>query len=393
MVKCIDILHMEIKSTPIMKKLAVLVLVLFALFGFTPKAELKVTVKNLLKLDRVNETVEILISDISKSIGNVDFDKLVVFDSKGVEIPSQLIYVGEKKPSKLIFQVTVNSKSKAIYTIKLGAPSKYNLKTFGRFVPERFDDYAWENDKIAFRIYATALIAKDGPSNGLDVWVKRTDKLIVDKWYDDYTNKKISYHKDWGEGCDCYKVGRTLGAGAMAPYVNDSLWLGMNFQSYQVLDNGPIRTSFKLTYPPFNVNGKIVAETRVFSLDAGNQLNFITEEYSGSEGSMPVVAGIVKTKEGKITSKSIEKGYVSYNLECSEGGIIYVGVVSTAKVMDIVDAKNHILLKSNYKQGEKLSYYAGGGWSKWGFETDEKWKSYIDQFSSKINNPLVVELK
>jgi hypothetical protein len=376
-----------------MKKVALFAILIFSIFGFTSKSELKVTVRNTLSINRINETVEVAISDITIALGNVDFTRLVVFDDKAVEIPSQLIYLGEKTPSKLIFQASVNGMNSSTYFIKIGNPSKYLQKAFSRFVPERFDDYAWENDRIAHRIYATALIAKDGPSNGLDVWVKRTDNLIIDKWYSDYTVKKISYHKDWGDGCDCYKVGRTLGAGAMAPYVNDSLWLGMNFQSYAPLDNGPIRTSFKLIYPPFSVNGKMVTETRTFSLDAGSQLSSVMEEYSGYEASMPVVAGIVKTKEGKITDKSLEKGYVSYSSECSEGGTIYVGVISSTPVSQIFEKNNHVLLKIIYNPSNKLLYFAGAGWSKWGFETADKWNLYIDEFSSKIQHPLIVELK
>lgn len=356
-------------------------------------SELRVTVKNSLNIKRVNETVEVAIKDISKYIGTPENKTFVVYDEKGNEIPSQLIFMGEKIPQKLIFQASVEANSNSVYSIKIGKPNEYTQKTFGRFVPERYNDYAWENDRIAFRIYALALIPKDGPSNGIDVWVKRTDKLVIDKWYGDYTSSKgkISYHRDNGEGCDCYKVGRTLGAGGMAPYVNDSLWLGINFQSYQALDNGPIRTSFKLVYPPFNVNGKMVNETRTFSLDAGYQLSSVTEEYSGYGSSMSVAAGIVR-KEGKTLAKAPEKGYLTYSLNCSEGGVIYIGVVSTTKVSDISENRDHVLLKTTYNTGEKFQYFTGAGWSKWGFETDEKWNSYIEVFSDKIKNPLIVEL-
>ena len=45
-------------------------------------------------------------------------------------------------------------------------------------------------------------------SSGLDVWVKRTPRLIINDWYmvDDY-------HRDTGEGADLYSVGRTRGCG------------------------------------------------------------------------------------------------------------------------------------------------------------------------------------
>jgi hypothetical protein len=377
-----------------MKKYLAIALVLLISMGFTSKNEVKITVRNLINIKRVNETVEVNLIDISKFIKDAEHQSFVVIDGTGKEIPSQLIYGGGKVPQKLIFQVSVSEKGAASYSIKIGMPNEFQQKTFGRFVPERFDDYAWENDRIAYRIYGLALIPKDGPSNGIDVWVKRTDQLVIDKWYGDYTSSKgkISYHKDSGEGCDCYKVGRTLGAGGMAPFVNDSLWLGINFQSHQTLDNGQIRTSFKLVYPTFNVNGKMVTETRTFSLDAGYQLSSITEEYNGYDAPMTVAAGIVR-KEGKTILQSPEKGYITYGLPCSEGGTIYIGVVFKAKATGVAENKDHILLKTNYNTGDKLQYYAGAGWSKWGFDTEESWNKYVDEFALKVKNPLIIELK
>ncbi len=374
-----------------MKRYLFIVTFCLSFFGCSSQNEIKITVKNILNNKRVNETVEINISDISKYLGSIDNKTLVVFDEAGKEIPSQLIFMGEKTPQKLIFQATVNEKSSAFYTVKIGKPIEYQQKTFGRFIPERYDDYAWENDKLAFRIYGLALIPKDGASNGIDVWMKRTDKLVIDRWYGDYLAGKISYHNDNGEGCDCFKVGRTLGAGAMAPYVNDSLWLGINFQSFQVLDNGPIRTSFKLFYPPFYVDGKRITETRTISLDAGSQLTAVVEEFDGVDNSMKVASGIAKRKEGNTLLKDPQKGFATYKLDVEKNGITYLGLVATIKVIDIKENRDHLILSMNYNKGDKLLYYTGAGWSKWGFENAEKWNSYVEEFSNKIANPLIVE--
>jgi len=375
-----------------MKRVTMFSIVLLFVFGFTAPEKFSITVTNPMSIKRNNETVEIAVSDITKALKSTDYAHFVVFDKSGNEVPSQLIFMGEKSPVKLIFQVTVEGKSKAVYEIRTGKPSVYPPKTYGRLVPERFDDYSWENDRIAFRVYAEALIAKDGPSNGIDVWMKKTDKLVADKWIKDYKAGISSYHNDSGEGCDCFKVGRTLGAGAMAPFENDSLWLGSNFQSYQTLDNGPVRTSFKVVYPPFNVNGKMVTETRTFSLDAGSQLSAVTEEYSGYESSMVVAAGIVERPEGLVTANSAEKGYITYRLDIGKDGITYLGVVSTTPVIKITEKDNHVLLATKYNPGDKLLYYTGAGWNKWGFETDEKWNQYIEDFSARVHNPLIVKI-
>lgn len=75
-------------------------------------------------------------------------------------------------------------------------------RTFARFVPERSDDFAWENDLIAFRAYGPAL--REGKENsGIDCWLKRVNYPIINKWYVQSEQGK-SYHKDHGEGCDNY---------------------------------------------------------------------------------------------------------------------------------------------------------------------------------------------
>jgi hypothetical protein len=375
-----------------MKKTLFLIIPALLLFSCANNS-LKVSVANTTGLVRTNETIEIPVTEITSGLPDVNLHEIIVTDRSGKEIPSQLIFEGEATAVKLIFQATVAANSSTLYTIKKGIPQKYETRVYGRFVPERMDDYAWENDRIAFRIYGTALIQKDGPSNGLDIWVKRTDRMVINKWYSEYLAGKNSYHDDNGEGCDCYKVGRTLGAGAMAPYINDSLWLGINFESYKTLDNGPVRTSFSLSYPPFLSNGVMITEKRTFSLDAGCQLNSVTEEYTGTDEPFAVVAGIVKRDEGKVLVCSPEKGYITYSLKDGLSGIIYIGTVLKTASSGVIETKDHLLIKTGYKPNEKLTYYTGAGWSKWGFENEESWVKYIDEFSTKLNNPLKVTFK
>jgi hypothetical protein len=88
-------------------------------------------------------------------------------------------------------------------------------------VQERLDDFAWENDRIGHRTYGPALAAPAPPgsgkevlvTSGLDLWFKRVDYPIIDRWY----NKGHDhYHKDEGEGMDMYNVGKSRGAAAAA---------------------------------------------------------------------------------------------------------------------------------------------------------------------------------
>ena len=372
-----------------MKKITLFFVIALALSGCTDD-RMKVRILNNLPSDRTAEIVEVPFSAIRDEFPQASPGNLVVMNLDGEEVTSQVIYEGGDQPLSLIFQASVTAGSEAVYYISEGLPAAYEPKAYGRFVPERMDDYAWENDRVAFRIYGTALIEKDGPSNGIDAWIKRTDKMVIDRWYADYLSGKNTYHDDNGEGCDCYKVGRTLGAGAMAPWINDSLWLGINFESYETLDNGPLRTSFRLKYPPFLAGDIMLTETRTLSLDAGSQLTRITEEFQGTDKPFPVAAGIVKREEGSPVMLPAESEGIAYRLDGGEGGITYVGALLTTPPVSVTENRDHLLIATEYTSGVPLIYYAGAGWSKWGFDNDQSWADYLNEFALRIRNPLQV---
>ena len=76
---------------------------------------------------------------------------------------------------------------------------------------ERRDDFAWENDRTAHRMYGKALetwAQEPLTSSSVDVWFKRTRRLVINDWYmvDDY-------HRDNGEGADMYSAGKSRGCG------------------------------------------------------------------------------------------------------------------------------------------------------------------------------------
>lgn len=376
-----------------MKKTATLIVFCFFVSFFAQA--IKVTVRNSTSMLRTNETVEVLWKTVKSKLALKANEKVIVVDELGREYPSQLVFEGLKEPQKLIFQVTLASKKTITLHIQRGLPQKYKTKTYGRFVPERKDDYAWENDRVAYRMYGPALVKTDGPSNGIDIWCKRTDELILDERYSKELSGKGNYHTDWGNGLDFYKVGRTLGAGAMAPFVNDSLWLSSNFVSQETLDNGPIRTTFRLTYAPFNVNGndKIV-EIRTISLDAGSQMNKIVEYFKNAPNGMTVAAGMVMRNAKDTVAFSAKDGYAIYfEPKSDKNGELYLATVYANSWKNVQVSKGHLLTTTNYSPNSKLTYYAGNGWSKWGFATSKSWIEYVKSFALKLRKPLEISVK
>jgi hypothetical protein len=300
-------------------------------------------------------------AEVPAKIGNV------VYDEAGIEIPSQVTYDG-----KLVFQPRLGAGESKTFTVRKGKPAEYARRTFGRAYPERYDDFAWENDRVAFRIYGPALKPVDGPSNGLDIWYKRTDKLILDDWYADDIAGRASYHTDRGEGLDDFQVGRTLGAGAMAPIVDDSLVLGENYERAELLESGPLRTTFKLYYAG--------GETRTISLDAGSRLTKIVQEYA--DGPQAVAAGFPR-------SAGVTHG--GGWLMAEEPATPLAQEVWLGLVMDGETRKagGHTVKTAPYTG--PVTYYTGYGWGKAGM-TREEFEQYLSQFTYGLTMPLEIKI-
>ena len=211
-----------------------------ALLVSCTNAKVEVTVANQLGMDRENEIVEISRNILWSKLNLSSTDRIIVQDESSRQVTYQITSNPEDETdSLLIFPAIVKANASSVYTIRKGKPGVFQSKVAGRLVPERKDDFNWENDRVAFRMYGPALQATGEISNGIDLWAKRTDRLVADKWYADELSGKSTYHTDNGEGLDFYKVGPTLGAGAAAPYLNDQLWFSRNFTTYEILDKGP----------------------------------------------------------------------------------------------------------------------------------------------------------
>lgn len=111
---------------------------------------------------------------------------------------------------------------------------------------------AWENDKVGFRVYFDTRNAKD-------IWGKATTQMVLDEVG---VNPAINYHNQADWGMDVLKVGKSLGAGALAlTFKNASgkdtlVRLGdNNFEEvqYEKVANGPIRAVFRLKYKNWKI--------------------------------------------------------------------------------------------------------------------------------------------
>src|SRR4029079_13562968 len=214
------------------------------------------------------------------------------------------------KADTLIFQADFGPNETRTFTLSAGARREYSkedFRAYGRFVRERFDDCAWENDRIATRTYGKALITWKGEpltSSAIDIWSKRTTKLVINDWH-----MVDNYHADQREGVRAYSAGPTRGCGGSGIWSNGQLYIPTNFVDSRVLTNGPIRVMFELVYEPFDANGVQVSEVLRVSLDAGSQLNHF-QTYYRANGPLAVAVGLKKVKD-EVKEFNAERGWMT----------------------------------------------------------------------------------
>lgn len=357
----------------------------------TPAAT--VTVRNPSdKLARLVETVEVDLAALDLPPG-----PCAVMDGLAARLlPAQeLTLAGSAGPKTLVFQVDLAPGETRTYRVlpvsALAAVPSFQVKTHARFVPERQDDFAWENDRIAFRMYGPALAKGEGTvSSGLDVWAKRTRRLVVDAWY------KRRYHKDEGEGLDYYHVGNSRGAGGLGIWAGNQLHVSANFVRWRLLAEGPVRTVFELDYDSWDAAGRVFTETKRITLDAGANLNRI-ESMLRSPMPGPITVGIGLAERQGIQNWFVDAAagsLVHWEPEVPPHGRIGTAVIVPGGFKETVDAGGNRLALADATPGVVFTYYAGAGWNQSGdFGDAFAWQTYVNDLAARLRSPLEVSVR
>lgn len=380
-----------------------------------------VTVTNSSDMQR-QELVEIDAQGVYDKLGLKKGEDFIVKNALGQQVAYQVTYDG-----KLLIDAAVRPKGNVEFTIMPGTPKPMKTVVCGKQYPERVDDIAWENDRTAYRVYGPALQRTGEKAFGVDVWVKNTPDLEVDKRYvTELSNhpkiaelkkagkleeakemeEATTYHYDHGYGLDCYKVGPTLGCGTPALMNGDDLIMPYCYKTYKILDNGPLRFTVELDYNPFTIgDDKNVVEHRIISLDKGSNFNKMTVWYEGLTKPCDMAAGVVIHTED---TKSVAYGenYVLYadptDNPAKQNFQIYVGVlfpngVKTTKGLmysePVNGASGHGVGVITYQPGEEYTYYFGSAWSKNDVRSFNEWKLRSTEYIESLRSPLKVSVK
>jgi hypothetical protein len=281
---------------------------------------------------------------------------------------------------------------------------------YARLVPERFDDVAWENDRIAHRAYGAALNSPVAGferlrGSGIDVWGKRVTYPIIDRWY---PKGHDQFHKDGeGEGLDLYSIGGARGAGGTGVWDGTKLWTSDNYAKGEILSNGPRRAAFKLTYAPYSAGKNAsAAETKQITVDCGDNFDAYESVFDFAADEATVAIGIAEHAPvagfaPAVLTKDPDGRWMSFWEENADGGLgIAVVVAPDETVAGFAHqdpekqpgtGDNLLLVKA--RDGVPVHYFSGAGWTGSGqFADRAAWEKYVRERAAEIAKPFSVSV-
>ncbi|MFD1616286.1 DUF4861 family protein [Gelatiniphilus marinus] len=362
-----------------------------------------ISVKNTLDVERTFETVE-----LTKSLLNLEdlsTTGILNTETNTLELTQTVDNDGDGVLDVILFQPKIKANSEStfkIVTVTEAEKPKAPELCYSRFVPERTDDYAWENNKVAFRVFGPTAqkmvednVAGGTLSSGIDAWLKRVEHPIINNWYKKEIETDGTYHEDTGEGLDNFHVGVSRGVGGIAVKVDSTYYFSKNYTKWRSITTGPLRTSFYLEYENWDAAGNTIKESKIISLDLGSNFSKFTTHI---EGTNTIAAGLtLHEKDGDVIANGTDN-WVSYwqpHADSELGTAIiapkdyFVGFENyNVETKDLSNAYAHLKVTDN-----KTVYYAGFTWKKSGqFNSNLEWQKHLSDFSNKINNPLEVSL-
>ena len=262
----------------------------------------------------------------------------------------------------------------------IGRPMAY-----GRFVPERQDDFAWENDKVAFRVYGPASRGQ-GPVSGVDAWFKKVGYPIIDKWYAGHLQQDKSYHVDHGEGHDAYHVGASRGVGGTAVWVEGVPYPASKFVDYEVHSSGGETVEFTLRYSWATPLGAVLERKRI-SLALGSRFYRVQSVFTlnGGPASLPIAIGLTTHDEAAEAFGNAKGGWIA-TWEVIDGHGVGTGALLEAEEpREIVHMPSeekdasHVWLVTACDEKGALTYRAGFAWQADGEITSaDQWSAVLD---------------
>ena len=216
-------------------------------------------------------------------------------------------------------------------------PTDFNKQKLPPYLTE---GPAWENDKVGFRKYFDI-------RNANDLWGKTTGKMVMDLVG---VNPDSIYHKLNWWGMDILKVGRSLGAGAIALKIplkqsakDTLLRLGSNAKHiiYRSVADGPVRAIFSITYEECKVAANMQSITVIEIISIwGGQYFYNNEVWvQNAPKGTKLITGIPDFYECAVDSIKTRSSVVmySYGKQSENSDTLTMAVMIPLKSFDKID--------------------------------------------------------
>jgi len=355
-------------------------------------------VTNPIAIARPAETIELPVDALKRVLTFDDVRKIHVKDDKtGKDLLTQAVDTDDDGTFEyVIAQADLGPSERRTFSLSVGErhiAAKEEFRAYGRFVRERRDDFVWENDLVAHRMYGAALetwAQEPLTSSAVDIWVKKTPRLVVNDWYmvDDY-------HQDHGEGADLYSAGKTRGCGGNAIWQNGKLYPSANFRGSRMLANGPVRVMFELSYEPWDAGGQKLSETKRITLDAGQRMNRFESRYNvPAPRPLQQSVGIKKAAGADVAVRKDAGMLRTWEAFANNNGNVGCGVVADPRdVTDAPELDGNILLVTRVAGGTPAIYWAGTAWDRGGtITTAAAWDGYLNDWAARVRVPVTVQI-
>ena len=357
---------------------------------------------------RPSEVVDLPLAEVIERL-HVTAETPIAAHLHGVsqDLPTQrYASIVDGKPDRLLVLVDLAPHQELKLDLeKVATTPEFKSLVHARKVPERKDDFAWENNVVAFRVYGPALQATGEITSGIDIWSKRVPDFITESFYHRDLegvrthNPALSYHKDNGQGLDSYEVGTSRGCGGTAVFLDGKLIPSQNAIASRILADGPIRVDFILDYGSWQAAGGTIHEMKRITLDAGSKLNRMrsTFTFDGALTTGPtltVAAGIAMHTDAVLRQPSAAIASVWDTPQLATAGRIGTALVIPAaekpKFVSLpMEGKvaGHALFLFDIHSGDTIDYYAGTVWSQADTPNQENFDAYLKDAEMRIDHP------
>lgn len=348
------------------------------------KEHAPITVKNRSAVFCPERTISLAWADVLKKLPDATPETIAVMEGLSARWVVSQVVREKGQPAALLFQTDLHARQTKSFVLVSGinraALPTSARSTFARFVPERKDDFAWENDRTMYRAYGPALW--DGGPNkvatvgsGIDVFGKNDRMPIINRIF-----KEANYHSPTlGYAIDAYKVGTGPGCGGAAVVKDGKYHQAITFEKWTILENGPIRTLFALMYA--------TGQVRYFTIDLGSDfyevITVFPTDVTPAAGVTyrPIHPQAVSSGEGFMAVWEAGQDNTPINM-----GVALVVPHGGKPVIEGAAAWIHA------PKGRQFTAYAGSCWNKGkDYPTPEAWFKAVANFRQRLGAKVVVE--